>query len=178
MKVKAYTFKPGARLKTKIKPDALMKELDRVRNKTGALTPSALVNESRPVKAVLHPEFTWADDKAAELWRMEEARNLLRVTQVVYETGPVEPQRAVVLQTRSKDMEDVASEYAPVHEVLERQSTRDRLILDLLRDLQAFRRRFALVSELSHAVPVLDSLISTTEQSIAAEETRPKRRAR
>jgi len=165
MKIKAYTFKPGARLKSKIKPDALMKELDRVRKKTGALTPSAIVNESRPTKAVLHPEFTWADDKAAELWRIEEARNLLRVTQVVYEHGPVEPQRAVVLQMRT----DEKSEYAPIHEVLQRQDSRDAHILELLKDLQSFRRRFALVSELSHVVPMLDEAINSTQSAIASQ---------
>lgn len=164
MKVKSYSFKPGARLKTKIKPDALQSELERVRNKCG-LTPKNLVDESRPAKAALHKEFEWNDAIAAERWREEEAGNIIRVIHVEYESGPEESQRAYVIERR----EEQEQSYEPVHEVLQRQSGRDKLILDLLRDLQSFRRRFTLVSDLSHAVPVLDSLIAATETTIAAE---------
>lgn len=174
MKVKSYSFKPGARLKTDIKPDALAAELARVREKCG-LSSRTLLEESRPTKAKLHKEFTWDDSKAAESWRLKEAGDILTVVQVTYEVGPEEPQRAFVIQERTEE----ANNYAPVHEVLERQSSRDRLILDLLKDLQIFRRRFALVSELSHAVPVIDSLIETTQTAIAdAPDAPPKRRAK
>lgn len=174
MKVKSYSFKPGARLKTDIKPDALAKELERVREKCG-LTSQTLLEESRPTKAKLHKEFTWDNSKAAESWRLKEAGDILSVVQVTYEAGPEEPQRGFVIEERTEE----GNTYAPVHEVLQRQSSRDRLILDLLRDLQTFRRRFALVSELSHAVPVLDSLIETTQTAIeAADEPPRKRRAK
>ncbi len=172
MKIKTYTMKPGARLKTKIKPDALAKELLRVRDVCGLSAPT-LLEESRPKKAVLHNEFTWDDSKAAEQWRLEEAGNIIRSVQVVYEHGPSEPQRAYVIEERPADS---SATYAPVHEVLERQSSKDRLILELLADLQAFRRRFVLVSDLSHVVPVLDSLIAETETVIAADPPKKKRR--
>lgn len=162
MKIKAYNFKPGARLKTKIKPDALAKELERVRTKCG-LTSRTILDESRPSSAKLHKEFTWEDEKAAEQWRLKEAGDLLNVLQVVYEHGPVEPQRAIVIQERVEK----ENHYAPVHEVLQRQSSRDAHILVLLRDLQAMRRRFALVSELSHVVAVIDTAIAETETAIA-----------
>jgi hypothetical protein len=172
MKVQAYSFKPGARLKTKIKPDALQIELERVRNKCG-LTPKKLVDESRPTKAALHKEFEWNDAIAAEKWREEEAGNIIRVIHVEYETGPDEPQRAYVIERH----EEQEQSYEPVHEVLTRQSSRDRLILDLLGDLQAFRRRFIMVSDLSHVVPVLDELVTQIQTTITEEPPR-KRRAK
>ena len=171
MKIKSYTFKPGARLKTKIKPDALVQELERVREKCG-LSSRTLLDESRPAKAVLHKEFEWNDFKAAEQWRLKEAGELLNVVQSTYESGPEEPQRLYVIQERAE-----TNTYAPVHEVLQRQSSRDRLILELLRDLQSFRRRFTLVSELSHVVPVLDQAIDQM-QTVIADEPEPKKRKR
>ena len=67
------------------------------------------------------------------------------------------------------DKEFDATSYAPVHEVLQRQDSRDAHILGLLRDLQSFRRRFALVSELSHVVPMLDDAINSTLSVIASQ---------
>jgi len=174
MKIKSIGFKPGARLKTKITGRELYAELERVRAKCG-LTSRTVLEEARPVKAKLHKEFTWEDEKAAEQWRLKEAGDLLNVLQVVYENGPAEPQRAIVVQERVEK----ENHYAPVHEVLQRRDSRDAIILSLLEDLQSMRRRFALVSELSHVVPVLDHAVEQVESAIASEgEDVPKKTKR
>lgn len=164
MKPKSYTFKPGARLKSKVTPNQVSGELERIRKAKNGLTSRAVVDESKPVDAVLHNEFTWDNKKAADQWRLKEAAEIISCVQVVYETGPKEPQRQYVKLEREPEK---SREFAPVDEVLSIQRHRDALILELLRDLQSFRRRFSLVSDLSHVIPVIDDAIGKIEKSIA-----------
>ena len=53
------------------------------------LTAANLVDVSRPEDAPLHPEFEWRDDVAAERWREEQARQIIRCIRVVSEEDDV-----------------------------------------------------------------------------------------
>jgi len=46
--------------------------------RSGILTPSAVVDEARPEDSPLHAAFEWDDSIAAEKYRLEQARRLLR----------------------------------------------------------------------------------------------------
>ena len=69
--------------------ERVKKALDELakRNKD-RLTPRGVVAAARPARSPLHPEFTWDDRKCGELWRDEEARNLIRSYEVVVTTTP------------------------------------------------------------------------------------------
>lgn len=61
-----------------------LRELD----KKEKLTPSEIVKEAEDPKSPLHPYFTWEDTEAARLWRLEEARIVIKIfegVQVTYE---------------------------------------------------------------------------------------------
>ena len=45
----------------------------------GRLTPDEVVNKARAKRSPLHQYFTWNNSKAAEKWRQEEARRIIRV---------------------------------------------------------------------------------------------------
>lgn len=61
-------------------------ELERVRlaNKDGMLIPAEVVAAARDKKSPLHGRFTWDNKEAADKWREDEARNLIRAY-VTYE---------------------------------------------------------------------------------------------
>lgn len=44
----------------------------------GIVTPKMVVDDARPEEALLHPAFEWQDDVAAELYREQQARDMLR----------------------------------------------------------------------------------------------------
>lgn len=66
--------------------DSQVKELEAIRRKNpqGLLVPREVVAAARSKKSTLHGEFTWDDGKAAEKYREEEARTLIRAY-VTYE---------------------------------------------------------------------------------------------
>lgn len=51
--------------------------------KHGKLTAAAVVDDSRPEDAPLHPAFEWRDSVAGEAWRHHQARNLIKRVTVV-----------------------------------------------------------------------------------------------
>lgn len=60
-------------------------EVGRIEARDGVCTPAALVEESRPEDAPLHPAFEWDDPVAAERWREHQARGIIRSIEVVRE---------------------------------------------------------------------------------------------
>ena len=73
-------------------------ELDRIRRRDHTLQPRAVLDESRPEAAPLHPVFEWNDAEAAERYRLHQAKDLIRCVRVVTPEREVPVARAVVMQ--------------------------------------------------------------------------------
>lgn len=58
-------------------------ELDRIRAARGELTAAAVLDESRPEDAPLHAAFEWDDSKAAEHYRLQQSRQLIKAVVVI-----------------------------------------------------------------------------------------------
>lgn len=77
-----FVFRPGSRV-AGVDAEVAGAELERIREETGVLMPDAVVEESRPKDAPLHPAFEWDNKRAGQAWRVHQARNLIRAIQVV-----------------------------------------------------------------------------------------------
>jgi len=73
-------------LAKRVNPSDAAKELQRIQNIYGSITPEILVNEAKKRKSPLHPIFEWDDTKAAENYRLQQARILLNNIQVTIVT--------------------------------------------------------------------------------------------
>lgn len=139
-------------------------ELERIYRDRGELTPSVIVDESRPECSVLHPVFEWSDPVAAELWRQQQARNVVRCIITKQETeksGPTEV-RAFV---------HVAESYRPTQVVVSEKSLLDELVKSAIRDVEAFQRRLETFSTLRPVKQLRRSIDRTIQQ--LREESRP-----
>ena len=75
--------------------DDIKKELERIESEHGVIVPEAVVAAARDPGSPLHEHFTWDDSKAAESWRIVEARKLIArqdgISQPVEHHGRREP---------------------------------------------------------------------------------------
>lgn len=63
--------------------DAVVERLQRLAELGGGvLTPDAVVNDAKSAKSPLHRYFEWDDKKAADRYRLEQARELIRSVKV------------------------------------------------------------------------------------------------
>ena len=60
-----------------LKNEIVAKELDKIEQKYGFISPKQVVIEATPNDSPLHNYFTWDESKAAESYRMWEARHLI-----------------------------------------------------------------------------------------------------
>lgn len=90
-----YEWSPGFRemiVRADIK--LVIKELKIIEDAYGEVTPALIIDASRKRNSILHNYFEWDNDKAAENWRIAQARNLLShiSVKVVKEGTPVRMQ--------------------------------------------------------------------------------------
>ena len=87
------------------------------------LRPSEVVEEARPKESPLHCEFEWKDHVAAEQYRLNQARQLIRATLIPVQNTPetIVPVRFVHVpptETERKKAETGEGVYRPVIEVI------------------------------------------------------------
>lgn len=110
-----FALRSGTRIKG-ADADTVGKTLAEINNKHGLLTGQLVVDESRPDEAPLHGCFEWNDEVAGELYRVDQARKIIKGVQVITEEHP-EPQ-AVYVHVPKDDIAEAA--YHPVEVVVAR----------------------------------------------------------
>ena len=56
---------------------------EEIRRRDGKLTPAAVVDSARPEESVLHEDFEWRDDVAAEKYRQGQARQMVGAVRII-----------------------------------------------------------------------------------------------
>lgn len=125
-------------------------ELDRIYKRDGAVSPDAIVKDNADPTAPLHGCFEWDDTKAAHKYRITQAQTIIRtIITVCDEPQKTQPVRAFV---------SVQNNYHPTRIVMEDDGMRNELLATALSELQAFKRKYAALSELSAVFEAIDKL--------------------
>lgn len=149
----SYRFKPWSRLTGDAQK--VGEELEAMRQETGTLSPAQIVEAARPKKSLLHGYFEWDNTVAAQKHREAQAAHLLRsIVAVKVSSLPhlEQPTRAFVSVSRARDdaaEDDDAGSYTSLAEAIRVVDYREQLIRGALRDLDAYRVRYQLLSELA-----------------------------
>lgn len=153
--VQVFKPSPGARL-SRVEAQLVGQHLTGMIERNGVLDPKAVLVEARDEASPLHGFFTWDDNAAAEAFRLDEARRLIRSVRVVIQRSPEQSPLEVRAFVR------VASEkkntYLPVARVMSDDDMRKQLLAKALLELQAFRQRYATLSELAVLFDAMGSL--------------------
>lgn len=160
--IKSVGWRSGFR--AKVAADKAFSEVDKIRKKNdGRVTAGSVVDQARPRRNPLHKQFEWDDSKAAEEFRKEEARTMLRSIEVVYEEAQaVGPVRALEVVTEVIG-DEPQKFYRSTSEILEDPNARDELLGNAIRDALSFKRRYALLSELAGIFHELDEFVSNAK---------------
>ena len=116
--------------------------------KQGKLTAKNLVDVSRPEDAPLHKVFNWDDAEAAELYRQEQGRLLIRCIVTV-------PENNVVSTRAYYNIVKQDPNYHSINVILEDQDKYEALLKKALLELKAFQKKYAVLESLK---PVFDAI--------------------
>jgi len=119
----------------------------------GIIAPDRLVELASEDAHPLHQYFTWDDTEAGRLWRLHEARVILRVA-VEYIGPEREPMRVAVHLTSDH------VGYRLLSDVLSDDDMRTQLLSDASRDVDVFRRKYETLTELKPIVSRLSRAVA------------------
>ncbi|HUV96056.1 MAG TPA: hypothetical protein VMV98_01180 [Acidobacteriaceae bacterium] len=111
----------------------------------GLIMPASLVELARNPDSSLHDQFTWDDGEAAQAWRIEQARRLLRVF-VVEVSSPKSSVMTRAFVSLSSDRDDGG--YRAIADVLSDDDLKAKLIHDALDDLERVKVKYQTLHEL------------------------------
>lgn len=149
MKVIKYIFKEEPvtiKNAAKANPQKIGEELTKIADSAGGrLTPKAVVETARNPKHVLHRHFDWDDQIAADKWRLDQARTIIRSIRV--EEDESEPVQAFL---SAKDGDGVAYH---THAAVQSSADLQLAVLKAAeRDLDAFERRYKELQDICESV--------------------------
>ena len=138
-----YEWKPGSRYKTDANTaGAVCEQLEAA----GNLSAKSLLDVSRPADAPLHSEFEWDDSIAAEKFREDQARCMIRHLVVRLDSQPQELVRSFF---KIEAREEAPESYTRIETVLKKPDMRAELLKQALAELETFQRKYSTLSELA-----------------------------
>jgi len=129
--------------------------------KHGELTPQMVLWEASRDGSPLHSMFTWDDTIAANMYREQQARGLIRslkVKMVNYRDETEAPLRAMVNLVRVDDDGVERTRYLHVERVLKDDQLRAQMMERARKELASFRNKYAVLTELSRVFSAIDAL--------------------
>ena len=111
----------------------------------GDLTPSAVVDAARNPASAMHSLFDWDDAVAAEKWRLEQARSVIRHIHVIDDDN--EPKPAFISVSS-----DGKTQYQPVEVVARSRDMQVAVLAAAKRDLDAYTLRYRALKDICELV--------------------------
>ncbi len=145
-----YAWKDGTGFG--VKADVAGMELERIDRENGGVTPAAVVDASRPEEAPLHPVFEWDDATAGELYRVDQARRVIRSVRVIEvdQRGQDKPPAIAYVSVRPEG--ERGTSYQPIARVMSDADMRRQAIESAATGLESWIKRHEHLIELAGEV--------------------------
>lgn len=132
----------------KADPQKIGEALEAIAQKSGGrLIPAAIVEAARERRHILHRHFEWDDAKAAEAYRLDQARSIVRCIHV--DDADTETGRArAFLSIRDRD----GTSYRSLSEIMGNAELQSKVLAQAERDLIAFEARYRDLSDVCELV--------------------------
>ena len=127
--------------------------LEKLEKRDGCITAQSLLEESRPENAPLHRCFEWDDAKAAELYRLKQARFIIANLTVTVEEKDVK-QRGFVSIAETRE----TGRFVSVSRAMKAPEMRAQVLKNALEELLNFRRKYSELTELAEIFRLIDQL--------------------
>lgn len=136
----------------------------------GVIPARAVVDFARDPKTALHSQFTWDDGEAAEKWRLEQARRVIRSVKITFEEVPKLTFNSRVSLPSDRKSDDPV--YRPLVRVMNDAEQRAELVEMVREELRRLRRKYASLTELESVWNAIDEA-GATETVVPSEHKAP-----
>jgi hypothetical protein len=166
MKIAGFEFSEGARFQPGAQADANLvgNHIEMLRAKfKGELTPQDILDDARHDNSPLHSFFEWNDSAAAEHYRLQQARGLIRSVVAIY-TQPDKP--AVRARAYVHINEPSAPHYRETSHAMSQTKTRKMVLDRAWNELKAWKSRYKDLEEFSALVGIIETIDADFPRSL------------
>jgi hypothetical protein len=147
----------------KANPQVIGEALDVVRKEAGGtLEPKRVVNAARNLSNPLHQHFEWDDTVAAESYRIDQARTIIRIVRIVDESVKEGTTRAFVSINTEK-----GTSYRSMGDVKSSRDFQLSLLAAAEKDVKAFQTRYAQFKEICAHVREAEAEIARRREALS-----------
>lgn len=150
-----YRWKPNVpSMWTKLDAQAIGSEIERLEEEhQHSLTPEEIVRAAESKRSPLHPAFEWNDEKAANHYRIDQARKLISLIDVVF----VKADQSEVQVRAFVSVEAPGGRgYTQTVHALDDPDLRNQIVQRAWVELDAWKQRYAELSELGKLFSAID----------------------
>lgn len=167
-----YRAKPNSKIKADDVP-RIAEELAQLATLHGdTLAPASVVGAASDPKSAMHAYFEWDDSAAAQEYRIDQARHLIRSIEVIVVTKPgPDPERAWARQYHhvrvSAPDEEPERRYVPIGIVSSRENMMEQVLANAQRELFGWRERvrtYQSLEEFRHLRDILRAIDELQER--------------
>ena len=155
----AFTYKFADCAVHKVSAQAVGEICERLEKQNGACTPQALLDESRDPSAPLHNEFDWDDTVAAEKWRIEQARMLIKDVRIIRSDDTQE--RKMYHERGFVSTPGGRGAYVSMDAALQKEEYMNNLLAQAKREMLCFIAKYRRVKELAGVVGEMERFMDT-----------------
>ncbi len=149
-----YEWKPKSHVA--IDAQKAGERVEKLREKAnGLLTPAMVVDDARSAKSPLHEAFEWDDDRAAEEYRLSQARHLVAclVVTIDVEGATHAPTRAFVHVKQDED-----KGYTSIGHAMSDEDLRAQVLAKAWKELLAWKARYGELQELGRVFKAIETV--------------------
>lgn len=161
-----YEWKQG--YNPKADPNLVGKELERIRESTGGeLQAEDVVEAARDPRSPLHSLFEWDDSAAAERYRQQQARGVIRRLRVVYQEASEQPKVVRLAYVSPQQVKHPG--YVDPDEAMADPVKRDGIVRNAIAALEGWLSRYRTldIAELQTIVNKIESEVRKLKRELA-----------
>ena len=132
------------------KSEVVLQELKKIENSYGLVTPKAIVEEAESELSPLHDYFQWDDTKAANEFRLWQAREMIAKVRITFQDRELDAYYNVRIMVEG----EMQQGYASLTRVISEKSLRVQVINQALRELEYWQIKYSEYKELENLVNV------------------------
>lgn len=152
----------------KADPQKIGEALEKIGGLDGEVRPEAVVEAARPRRHILHPHFEWRDDVAAEAYRVDQARRLVRCVRIVEEDDGPSRMAYVSITDRSQ-----GRRYVPTGKVIDNTILQLEVLRQAEVDLAAWERRYQELANFCNEIRIVRERLRDRRRDLGGDDGRP-----
>ena len=143
----------------KVRAEVVGREIEKlIKENEGVVIPETVVRKAKPKRSPLHKCFEWDDKKAAHLYRIEQAKGLLRSVTVVIQESDDEEGETIEVRAFPCIESEGGNYYTTIASVMDSVEMSDQLESQILRELVYLRNKHKTYKKFREVWQAVDAL--------------------